>query len=146
MAAKGNRPYLRWPYVRIYVSSACDEKIAFHFYAQNVLTFLVELYRRYEKPYFFFVCTSNFQELAFGVLFVELFCSQFPVPNWTEIHTPPSPQTFLHLPSTKLLLHFFFSLSLPFALPPHPPPPQFYFSTLAFSTHVLGRGYNIYPM
>lgn len=54
MAAKGNRPYLRWPYVRVYLSSACNE-IAFHFYAQNVLTFLFESYIRYEKPYIFCV-------------------------------------------------------------------------------------------
>ncbi len=73
-------------YIRIYLSSACNE-IAFHFYAQNVLTFLVELYRRYEKPYILFVCSYNFQELAFGVLFVELFCSQFPVPNGPK--SPP---------------------------------------------------------
>ncbi len=55
-----------------------------------MLTFLVQLYRRYEKPYIYFsVCIHNFQELAFGVLFLEFFCSQFPVPNWPEISPPP---------------------------------------------------------
>lgn len=79
-----------YTYIRIYLSSACNE-IAFHFYAQNVLTFLVELYRRYEKPYILFVCTEQLP----GTCLRRSICGTFlfPVPPSSQLdwNQPPPP-------------------------------------------------------